>query len=180
MLLSRKRVRRKERCHNAQLSGSEKYYKYCYSYKNMKQEPHHIFVYGSLRSGFHHPAYEYISRYFLFEGNAKIKGVLFDMGTYPAAMPATGEHYIIGELYSIKKAEEFSWAMGQLDDYEGVDAEEEESVLFKRELANVYTGENKNIKAWVYWYNGDTTGKPVIASGDVLDYFYKKNNNPAV
>ena len=143
----------------------------------MKQDHHHIFVYGSLRSGFHHTAYQYISRYFTFVCNAKIKGILTDMGTFPAATPTTGESYIIGELYKINDADEFSWAMGQLDDYEGVDAGEEETVLFKRELADVYTVDNNSTKAWVYWYIGDTTGKPVIASGDVLDYFYKKNLN---
>jgi len=25
-------------------------------------------------------------------------------------------------------------------------------------------------RAWIYWYKGDVTGKPVIASGDVLEY----------
>jgi hypothetical protein len=26
----------------------------------------------------------------------------------------------------------------------------------------------------VYWYNGDVTGKPVIESGDVLEYLNNK------
>ena len=79
-----------------------------------------LFVYGSLRSGFHHPAYEYISRYFKLVDNAKIKGVLYDMGEYPAAIPTNEENFIIGELYTIINADEFSWAIAQLDDYEGI------------------------------------------------------------
>ncbi len=41
---------------------------------------YYVFVYGSLRSGFQSPAYEYISRYFNLFGEAKVKGKLFDPG----------------------------------------------------------------------------------------------------
>mgnify|MGYP001267589101 CR=1 FL=1 len=143
----------------------------------MKQTHHKIFVYGSLRSGFHHPAYHYISRYFTLVCNATVKGILSDMGEFPAAVPTTDELFIKGELYTINNADEFSWAIGQLDDYEGVNAEEEELPLFRRELADVYMDNAEPAKAWVYWYNGNTDGKPLIASGDVLEYFYNKNKN---
>ena len=79
-----------------------------------------VFVYGSLRSGFQSPAYEYISRYFNLFGQAKVKGKLYDMGEYPAAIPVQEDAFIKGELYIIKNETEFSWAIGQLDDYEGV------------------------------------------------------------
>lgn len=141
----------------------------------MKQTTTRLFVYGSLRSGFHHPAYQYISRYFALECNGTIKGILTDMGEYPAATPATENVFIKGELYTINNEDEFSWAIGQLDDYEGVNAEEEEAPLFRRELAEIITDKNETIQAWVYWFNGDTTGKPVIACGDVLEYFKEKN-----
>ncbi len=140
----------------------------------MKHDHPQLFVYGSLRSGFRHPAYTYISRYFSFAGNAKLRGILFDMGSFPAAKPATDEHYIIGELYTIKNQDEFSWAIGQLDDYEGLSAEDGETPQYTRALDHVYTLENNVVQAWVYWFNGDTTGKPVIESGDVLEYFSKK------
>jgi gamma-glutamylcyclotransferase (GGCT)/AIG2-like uncharacterized protein YtfP len=78
-----------------------------------------LFVYGSLRSAFKSHAYEYISRFFSFDGIGKVNGKLFDMGTYPAAVPAA-DTFIVGELYTIRNEEEFSWAIGQLDDYEGV------------------------------------------------------------
>ena len=41
---------------------------------------YHLFVYGSLLSGFKSPAYDYISRYFTLISPAKIKGRLYDMG----------------------------------------------------------------------------------------------------
>ena len=141
----------------------------------MEQKNDQLFVYGSLRSGFHHPAYRYISHYFSFVCNGKIRGILTDMGEYPAASPTTAESFITGELYTINNEDEFSWAIGQLDDYEGVNPEEEEEPLFRRELTHVITNNNKEVHAWVYWFNGDTAGKPVIASGDVLEYFQQKN-----
>ncbi len=135
---------------------------------------HSLFVYGSLRSGFQSPAYEYISRYFQLVGNGKIPGELFDLGEYPAAIPSSkNNHYIVGELYAIKSADEFDWAFAQLDDYEGVTTEQGEKPLYKRELADVLVNDSI-VKAWVYWYNGDVTGKPSIPSGDILDYLRRK------
>ena len=82
-----------------------------------------LFVYGSLRSGFRSPAYEYISRYFVFVGDARVRGKLFDLGSYPAGIKTNDNTFIVGELYTIKSENEFAWAIGQLDDYEGVTVE---------------------------------------------------------
>ena len=140
----------------------------------MEQSSGQIFVYGSLRSGFHHPAYEYISRYFSLITDGRIKGSLFDMGEYPAAIPSEAEHYIIGELYMIKHPDEFAWAMAQLDDYEGLNTENGELPLFKREITTIYLA-NGTTEAWVYWFNGDVSSKPLIGHGDVLLYMHQKN-----
>lgn len=134
---------------------------------------YHLFVYGSLRRGFPSPAYEYISRYFNHVSDGTVKGRLYDMGTYPAAVPDTGNRFIQGELYKAKNEEEFSWAMAQLDDYEGVNVEGDEVQLYRRELAEVNTG-NGTVVAWMYWYNGAVAGKPVIESGDVIEYLKSK------
>ena len=132
-----------------------------------------IFVYGSLRSGFHHPAYEYISRYFDLVGEARVRGKLFDLGSYPAAVPADEDVFILGELYAIKNEQEFSWALGQLDDYEGVTVEAHEIQLYRRELAPIHIN-GTMVPAWIYWYNGETEGKPLISSGDVIEHLSKK------
>lgn len=141
----------------------------------MNLDPQHqLFVYGSLREGFRHPAYEYIRRYFEFVSPAHVPGSLYDMGDYPAAIPATGDSRIIGELYRIRETDEFEWAMGQLDDYEGVIVEREEPQLYRREMTDVLLPEGKVTKAWIYWFNGDVTGKQKIQSGDVLEYLRAK------
>lgn len=135
---------------------------------------HQIFVYGSLRSGFNAPAFEYISRYFQLVAPGKVRGLLYDMGEYPAAVSTQQDHFLIGELYSIKQEEEFGWALEQLDEYEGINESPEDSpVSFKRELVEVIT-ESGNSIAWIYWFNGHIADKPLIASGDVLEYLHQQ------
>lgn len=128
-----------------------------------------IFVYGSLRSGFPSDAYQYISKYFTLIGEAKVKGKLYDLGEYPAALPTNDDCFIVGELYNITNVDEFNRAMEQLDDYEGLHVEFGEKPLYRRKLANVFLNDT-SVKAWVYWYNNDIAGKPLIVSGDVLEY----------
>lgn len=135
----------------------------------------YLFVYGSLLSGFKSPAYEYISRYFTLVGATAVPGMLVDMGEYPAAVPASETAATIkGELYVIKNPAELSWAIGQLDDYEGAVPEAGETPLYRRDVVPVNIN-NETIQATIYWFNGDVSHKPVIHSGDVLAYMREKN-----
>jgi gamma-glutamylcyclotransferase (GGCT)/AIG2-like uncharacterized protein YtfP len=133
-----------------------------------------LFVYGSLRSGFHHPAYGYISKYFTLISPATVKGKLYDLGDYPAAIPTNDEAFIVGELYELKSSEDFAWAIEQLDAYEGVNPDEGEPRLYKRELAEVYyTGQTTH--AWIYWYSREIEDQPLIPSGDIFDFIANKS-----
>ena len=133
-----------------------------------------LFVYGSLRSGFRNPAYQYLARYFQLLGDATVKGKLYDMGEYAAAVATDEERFIHGELYQIKEPLEFDWAIAQLDDYEGVNVEVGEQQLYKREVVNAYLN-NKPMQAWIYWFNGDIEGKPEVMSGNMIEYLQQKN-----
>ncbi|MFM2145984.1 MAG: hypothetical protein RL732_820 [Bacteroidota bacterium] len=134
-----------------------------------------LFVYGSLRKGFHHPAYQYISGHFDFIGPATVKGLLYDMGEFPAAIPAATDKQIIGEVYALKDPAEFGWVFAQLDDYEGVDPAEGETPSYRRDLVMAQCGDTQQ-ECWVYWYCGSVDGKPLIPSGDVLEYRNNKYN----
>jgi len=140
--------------------------------ESLKSE--YLFVYSSLLKGFGNPEYDYISRYFSFAGKAKVNGILNDLDGIPVATPASGDYFLNGELYQIKSADDFSFAIGQLDDYEGVRPEADEIPLYKRELATVYKEDKSTEIAWIYWYQGDVTGKPQITSGDVEEYVRSK------
>ena len=149
------------------------YFRIAYLYSMTNPGVYQLFVYGSLRSGFKSPAYEYISRFFNFVGEATVRGRLFDMGIYPAGITTTENTYIKGELYAIKTSDEFSWAIGQLDDYEGVAVEPDEVQLYKRALTDVSVN-NTLTQAWIYWYNGEVSGRPLIESGDLMQYLEEK------
>lgn len=140
----------------------------------MKNETRQLFVYGSLRSGFQHAAYQYMAKYFQLVGHATVKGKLYDMGDYPVALPTTEEKFIQGELYILNEADDFSYVIGQLDDYEGLYAEEGETPLYKREPATVFCN-GQSSTAWIYWFNGSVNGLPEIESGDVLEFMRQKN-----
>ena len=138
-----------------------------------KHASHYVFVYGSLLRGFQGSAHEYISRYFNFFGEAKVKGKLFDLGEFPGAVPTQEDSFIKGELYLIRDENEFSWAIAELDDYEGVLVEKDEKPLYRREIADIYFND-AIVPAWIYWYNGNVHERPVIPSGDILDYLKNK------
>lgn len=139
----------------------------------MQQTPIlYFFVYGSLRSGFSSTAYNYISKYFTLIGLAKTKGILYDMGDYPVAKPTNEEKFVVGELYKINNPEAFDFVFAQLDDYEGTNDSEINNYI--RTLTNVFI-DDKNIDAWVYWFNGTVNEKQIVSSGDVFDFFKLKN-----
>jgi gamma-glutamylcyclotransferase (GGCT)/AIG2-like uncharacterized protein YtfP len=140
----------------------------------MNDANHYLFVYGSLRRDFPSSAFQYINPYFEFIANGKVKGNLYDLGEFPAALPTEEENYIVGELYKAKSQEEFNWAISQLDDYEGVHPDEGEEQLYERGVTTVFTNGQK-YTAWIYWYKGDANGKPLIESGDVFEYARRKN-----
>lgn len=133
----------------------------------------HLFVYGSLRSGFNNPAYTYISKYFTLLGTAYVQGKLFQLPEFPAGVPSEDQSLIKGELYTIKIPAECSWAIAQLDDYEGVQAEEGQSPLYRRALTNVHFN-NEQTQAWIYWYNGSIEAGQLIEGGDLLAYLQQK------
>ncbi len=133
----------------------------------------HIFVYGSLRRGFQHPVFDYIKNHFTFIADGKVKGLLYDLGTYPAAVPSD-VGYLIGELFVANSEDDFDWAISQLDDYEGLNPEADETALYRRETVEVQHNDTVTT-AWIYWYNGAVEGKSVIESGDVIEYFKSKN-----
>ncbi|NML20367.1 gamma-glutamylcyclotransferase [Pseudoflavitalea sp. G-6-1-2] len=112
----------------------------------MNQSIHHLFVYGSLLSGFQHPAYAYISRYFTLVSKATANGHIYDIGEYPGAVPAPAPALINGELYVVNHSDEFSFAIKQLDDYEGFLVEPGEIPLFRRETVDV-THDNNSTSA---------------------------------
>ena len=141
----------------------------------MKNNVTTLFVYGSLRSEFEHPAHEHIRKHFTLISKAKVKGLLYDTGEYPAAIPTTTEQgFITGELSEAKTPADFLLAIKELDAYEGVEPEDGEEPLFTRELTEV-TYNTTVEEAWIYWYNGTVLDENRVASGDIMDLIESKS-----
>lgn len=135
----------------------------------MQEKSDYLFVYSSLRKGFHSEGYQYVTKYFTFLCNASVPGALKDAGREPVGVPS-GDHTLRGELYRLKDSREFSYVFGQLDEYEGLAPEQGETKLYRRELTRATRQDGDIVNAWVYWYNLPTDTFPLIASGDVRDY----------
>jgi len=135
-----------------------------------------LFVYSSLRKGFREKAYHYLTRFFHFEGLARVKGTLTDLEGLPVATPTTEDSFIKGELYKLKNEYDFSYVFAQLDDYEGIIPDVDEEVLYGREQTTVYMENGTITRGWIYWYNGDVDGRRKIPSGDVLEFLEFKRD----
>lgn len=136
---------------------------------SMEMNCPYLFVYGSLRSGFQHPAYDYIKQYFRLMGPATASAGLYALDKLPVAQPEPGGPQLWGELYVIQHPEEQEWAMAQLDDYEGIEGEEGETPLYAKSQTTVACN-NQTYTAWVYWYTGPMAGAIPIPSGDVMQF----------
>ncbi len=129
----------------------------------------HLFVYSSLRKGFHKSSYHYITQFFSFVSNAKVKGTASDVEGELFVTAAENNSFIKGELYTLNDEHDFSYVIGQLDDYEGLIVEQGEKPAYRRELTTVYKDDGEITDAWIYWFNGDVRGKSIATSGNIVD-----------
>lgn len=130
----------------------------------------YLFVYSSLLRGFATQEYQYVSKFFDLVGPAKTKGKLSILRNIIVGTPTEENFFINGELYKIRVSDQFSFAIGQLDEYEGVHPEPPQEPLYQRSLTTAITGDGQKTNAWVYWYNGPVDGLPILESGNVLDF----------
>lgn len=107
-----------------------------------------LFVYGTLRPG--STAFEkYLQQYCLNSQDAYIYGSLYQMKdrTFPALL--AGNRMIRGVLFEL--CDDFDWK--NLDLYEEYIAENHVDNLYNRSLSKVFTRNDEEVDAYVYWYN---------------------------
>jgi len=125
-----------------------------------------VFFYGTLMSGFRRPGRQRIDLHLEPVARAWIYGALFDVGIYPAAVPAH-DTQVWGEVHRMSDPEP---VLAELDDIEGYRADEPDASLYTRVEAPV-TFENGDVTyAWVYFYNAPLGRARRIESGDYLEY----------
>ena len=129
-----------------------------------------VFFYGTLMSGFERLGRSRIDRKLTAVGRGWIRATLFDLGIYPAAIPASDER-VLGEVHRMSDVDA---VLAALDEIEGYRPSEPDSSLYTRVEAPVTFEDGHVAHAWAYFYNAPLGGAQRIESGDYLEYLKVK------
>ena len=127
-----------------------------------------VFFYGTLMTGFQRRGRVRIDAKMTPVGHGLIRAVLFDLGIYPAAIPAS-DSTVRGEVHRMTDPDA---VLSELD--EGFRASEPETSLYRRVETPVTFDDGHDdghvASAWVYFYNAPLGGARRIESGDYLSH----------
>ena len=124
------------------------------------------FFYGTLMTGFDRRRRTGIDPKMRFRARGWVQAALFDLGIYPAAVPAE-DGRVWGEVFELLDPDEVLTA---LDEIEGYRPGDPDSSLYIRSLVPVHLPDGTSQPAWVYFYNAPLGKAPRIESGDYLEY----------
>ena len=105
------------------------------------------------------------------QGRGRIRAALFDLGIYPAAVPAEDDHSTVaGEVYEMLDA---PVVLAALDEIEGFRPNEPERSLYLRVETDVTLESGATRPAWAYFYNAPLGRAERIPSGDYLEHLHR-------
>ncbi len=126
-----------------------------------KDEPRHLFVYGTLMRASRSPYARLLSARAQFVGEAWARGRLYHLGRFPGAMFGDYASKVHGELFLLRGAA----LLAILDAYEGCGSQGSKSDLFYRDVVEVQPARGVKLTAWVYPFAGALSGRPLITTG---------------
>jgi gamma-glutamylcyclotransferase (GGCT)/AIG2-like uncharacterized protein YtfP len=129
-----------------------------------------VFFYGTLMRGFWRRGRADIELKLAPEGRGWIRAALFDLGIYPAAIPAADSR-VWGEVHRMHDA---GAVLATLDELEGFRPGEPDASLYTRFEAQITFEDGRVDTAWAYFYNAPLGQAPRIESGDYLEYLKVK------
>jgi gamma-glutamylcyclotransferase (GGCT)/AIG2-like uncharacterized protein YtfP len=129
-----------------------------------------VFFYGTLMSGFKRPGRARIDAKLTAVGRGSIGATLFDLGIYPAAIPAADER-VIGEVHRMTDVD---GVLAALDEIEGYRPDQPDASLYTRVETPVTFDHGGVEMAWAYFYNAPLGQAQRIASGDYLQHLQVK------
>lgn len=129
-----------------------------------------VFFYGTLMSGFKRPGRERVDAKLRPEGLGWIHAALFDLGIYPAAVPASDSR-VRGEVHRMTDP---GAVLSALDEIEGYRASEPDTSLYTRVETPVTFDDGHIENVWVYFYNAPLGRAERIPSGDYLEHLRVK------
>ncbi|HVB40996.1 MAG TPA: gamma-glutamylcyclotransferase family protein [Terriglobales bacterium] len=125
------------------------------------QPVRHLFAYGTLLPDLAPPEVRPLIEELTRAQQATLLGArLYDLGDYPAAVPADAASTVRGRLYRLPgKSKPL---LDRLDRYEEAGPGKS---LFNRKIGSVRLSDGRRLQAWVYFYNRSLGNAPLIASG---------------
>ncbi len=129
-----------------------------------------VFFYGTLMSGFKRPGRSRIDPKLELVGRGSINAALFDLGIYPAAIPAS-DGKVWGEVYRMTDS---GSVLAALDEIEGYRANEPDTSLYLRVETPVVLDDGATASVWVYFYNAPLGQAQRVESGDYLQHLKVK------
>lgn len=103
----------------------------------MTAQAERVFVYGSLKRGFHN--HHFLEEATFLGGATTARSFdLWSLGAFPA-VTQPGRFHVTGEVYGVDRD-----TLSELDLLEG------EGILYKRKATEVSVGERSTLRAWIY------------------------------
>jgi gamma-glutamylcyclotransferase (GGCT)/AIG2-like uncharacterized protein YtfP len=133
-----------------------------------------VFFYGTLMAGFDRRRRAGIDSHLAYIGRGAIQAALFDLGLYPAAVPAP-EGLVRGEVYEMAEP---ATVLHALDEIEGYRADDPDRSLYVRAQTDVQLPDESHALAWVYFYNAPLGRAPRIPSGDYFEHVKPADRKP--
>ena len=122
-----------------------------------------VFFYGTLLPQHTPPAMRRVVARLRLLGEGSVRGRLYDLGDYPGAvLDDASDKRVYGAVFQLPDR---STILDELDRYEGYDAASPSLCLFVRRRYPVELSDCNILECWVYEYNGNSAGVPIIASG---------------
>ena len=129
-----------------------------------------VFFYGTLMSGFKRPGRSRIDAKLSPVGRGWIPAALYDLGIYPAAIPASDAR-VLGEVHRMLDSDA---VLSALDEIEGFRPTEPDASLYTRVETTVTFLDGPTAAAWAYFYNAPLGRAHRIESGDYLEHLNVK------
>ena len=130
----------------------------------------YVFFYGTLMTAFNRPGRQRVEARLSFVGRGRIRAALFDLGIYPAAVPADDDSHVTGELYELLDGPA---VLAVLDEIEGFRPNEPARSLYLRVRTGVTLESGETREAWAYFYNAPLGRAERISSGDYLEHLHR-------
>lgn len=129
-----------------------------------------VFFYGTLMTRFQRPGRTRLEDALCPVGRGWIWAALFDLGIYPAAIPANDTR-VWGEVHRML---DIDAVLATLDEIEGYSETEPDISLYTRSEMPVTLEDGSMAEAWVYFYNAPLGRAERIESGDYLEHLRVK------